>query len=80
MTFKATLDRFGFRFLGLTMEESGIRERYRCLVVGIEHSDEELHAPGPHEKFEENDILWVVGEKEDVYHLVELVGIRGVRR
>jgi CPA2 family monovalent cation:H+ antiporter-2 len=80
MTLKQLLIDSDSEFLGLTMEESGIRERYRCLVVGIEHSDEELHAPGPHEKFEENDILWVVGEKEDVYHLVELVGIRGVRR
>lgn len=80
MTLKQLLIDSDSEFLGLTMEESRIREKYRCLVVGIEHAEDELHAPGPHEKFEENDILWVVGEKEDVYHLVELVGVRGVRR
>ena len=80
MTLKQLLIDSDSEFLGMTMEESGIRDKYRCLVVGIEHAEDELHAPGPHEKFEENDILWVVGEKEDVYHLVELVGVRGVSR
>ena len=57
-------------FLGKTMRESGIREKYHCLIVGVERGEEALHAPDPHEPFMEDDVVWVVGEKADVYKLV----------
>ena len=55
-------------FLGKTMRESGIREQYHCLIVGVERGEETLHAPDPHEPFMEDD--WIVGENADVYKLV----------
>ena len=53
-------------FLGQTIRDAAIRNRYHCLVAGVEKSDGELHAPIPTMPFEEGDILWLVGEKEDV--------------
>ena len=57
-------------FLGKTLRESGIREQYHCLIVGVERGEETLHAPDPHEPFMEDDVVWVVGENTDVYKLV----------
>ena len=53
-------------FLGHTIRDAGIRDRYHCLVAGVEKSDGELHVPDVTSPFEEGDILWIVGEKEDV--------------
>lgn len=57
-------------FLGKTLRESGIREQYHCLIVGVERGEETLHAPDPHEPFMEDDVVWLVGENADVYKLV----------
>lgn len=57
-------------FLGQTLREAGIREQYHCLIVGVERGDETLHAPDPHERFMVDDVVWVVGENNDVYRLV----------
>ena len=53
-------------FLGQTLRDSGIRDRYHCLVAGVEKADGTLHSPAATLPFEEGDILWIVGEKEDV--------------
>ncbi|GCB35163.1 cation:proton antiporter [Bacteroides faecalis] len=57
-------------FLGKTIRESGIRDKYRCMIVGVEREDGTLVAPDVNAPFEEGDVVWVVGEKEDVYQLV----------
>lgn len=51
-------------FIGKTLEESGIRSRYSCMVVGMEEGKENLSSVGPKHRFEEGDILWIVGEQE----------------
>lgn len=60
----------GSPFLGKTLKEAGIREKYHCLIAGVERGSDELHAPDPHEPFAEDDVVWIVGEKADVYKLV----------
>ncbi|MDO4164942.1 MAG: cation:proton antiporter [Bacteroides sp.] len=57
-------------FLGKTLRDAGIRDNYHCLIAGVERGEEALHAPDPHEPFEEGDVVWIVGEKDDVYKLV----------
>jgi CPA2 family monovalent cation:H+ antiporter-2 len=57
-------------FLNTTIMDSGIRNQYRCLVVGVEKEDGHLVSPEAHMVLEEGDVVWVVGEKEDVYRLV----------
>lgn len=53
-------------FIGKTLEESGIRSRYSCMVVGMEEGKENLSSIGPKHRFEEGDILWIVGEQESL--------------
>lgn len=62
----------GSVFLGKTIREAGIREKYRCLVAGVERGNAELMTPDVNAPFEEGDVVWVVGEKEDVYQLVKI--------
>ena len=51
-------------FVGRTLQESGIRSQYGCMVVGLEEGKENLSTVKPTHKFEEGDIIWVVGEEE----------------
>ena len=53
-------------FIGKTLEESGIRSHYSCMVVGMEEGKENLSPVGPKRRFEEGDILWIVGEQESL--------------
>jgi CPA2 family monovalent cation:H+ antiporter-2 len=53
-------------FLGKTLQESGIREQYHCLVVGIEEGDDALAAPDVDRTFQEGDVLWIVGERKAI--------------
>lgn len=59
-------------FLGKTIRESGIRDKYHCLIAGVERGNAELMTPDVNAPFEEGDVVWVVGEKEDVYQLVKI--------
>jgi CPA2 family monovalent cation:H+ antiporter-2 len=53
-------------FIGKTLEESGIRSIFSCMVVGLEEGKENLSRVSPKRRFEEGDIIWVVGEKESL--------------
>ncbi len=57
-------------FLGKTIRECGIRNKYKCLVVGIEKTDGDLFTPNIDDPLKEGDVVWVVGEKENVYSLL----------
>ena len=60
-------------FIGKTLSESGIRNKYNCMVVGLEEWEESLVMMPPSRKFEKGDILWVVGEQQAVDELGKLV-------
>lgn len=61
---------FGSPFVGTTIRESGIRNEFHCLIVGIETStSEELLAPNPNQHLHVGDIVWVVGEEADLTRL-----------
>ena len=53
-------------FLGKTLIESGIRDLYSCMVIGLEEGKQNLSAFPPNRKFEEGDIIWLVGEQESL--------------
>ena len=57
-------------FLGKTLQESGIRHRYNCMVVGLEEGKENLSIVTASYLFEKGDILWVVGEEENLKQLI----------
>ena len=54
----------GSPFIGKTLIESGIRDLYSCMVVGLEEGKESLSQYRPNRRFQEGDIIWVVGELE----------------
>ena len=56
----------GTPFIGKTLAESGIRDRYGCMVVGVEEGQENLTLVDPQRKFEKGDIIWLVGEEADL--------------
>ena len=58
-------------FLGKTLQESGIRSHYNCMVVGLEEGQENLSAVRPAYQFQEGDIIWIVGEQKDINRLID---------
>ena len=57
-------------FVGRSIRESGIRNKYRCLVVGIESVvDGSLHSPDVDAPLSTGDVVWVVGEDEALKQL-----------
>ena len=59
-------------FVGKTLSESGIRDEYNCLVVGIEMGEENLSQIGPNHRFAKGDIIWIVGEEASVNAIYNL--------
>ena len=59
-------------FVGKTLIESGIRDLYSCMVIGLEEGKQNLSAFPPNRKFKEGDIIWVVGEQESLDALLQL--------
>lgn len=57
------------QFVGKTLEESGIRHVFNCMVVGLEEGKENLSQVLPSYCFAKGDIIWVVGEVEDLDRL-----------
>lgn len=53
-------------FVGKTLKDSGIRDKYNCMIVGVEEGRETLSLFDPSRVLCENDILWIVGEQDDV--------------
>ena len=53
-------------FVGKTLIESGIRDQYNCMVVGLEEGKESLSPYQPKRRFQEGDIIWVVGEQDSL--------------
>ena len=57
----------GSPFCKRTIRECGVRNKYHCLVVGIElTTGDSLHKPDVNLPLNEGDILWVVGEKDNL--------------
>lgn len=59
------------RFIGKTLQESGIRSDYGCMVVGLEEGKENLSSVAPSRKFKNGDIIWIVGEQQDIDRLLK---------
>ena len=53
-------------FIGKTIAESGIRDQYGCMVVGVEAGQRHLTIISPSRKFQKGDVVWIVGEESDL--------------
>jgi len=61
----------GSPFIGKTLQESALREQFGCMLVGIEEGRENLSNVDPQRKFQEGDILWIVGEEDSLKELMK---------
>ena len=53
-------------FIGKTLQETDIRRLYSIMVVGLEEGKKNLSPFKPDRKFQEGDIIWIVGEQESI--------------
>ena len=58
--------------LGVSLRDSGIRDRHKCMVIGLEEGKERLSPIAPARKFRKGDIVWIVGEEENLKELEEM--------
>lgn len=59
------------KLIGQTIQESKIRDKFECLVIGIEREESSIKNPLPSTILEEGDIVWIVGEHHKVIELNE---------
>lgn len=57
--------------VGQTLQESGIRDKYNCMVVGLEEGKEHLSQVEPSRRFQAGDVIWVVGEQASLDMLLK---------
>lgn len=62
-------------FAGKTVSESGIRDKYHCLIAGIDRKGDSIIIINADKKLLTGDIIWIVGEHNDVYNLLKLKAI-----
>jgi CPA2 family monovalent cation:H+ antiporter-2 len=57
------------RLRGASIRQSGIREAFDCIVVGLERGEQRLRSPGSDLELAEGDVLWIVGEPQKLQAL-----------
>lgn len=59
--------------VGKTLKDSGIRDKYGCMLVGVEAGQHDITAIPPSRPFQAGDIIWVVGESKSIDALKAVV-------
>ena len=59
-------------FIGKTLKDSGIRDKYNCMVVGVDEGQQNLTLITPSRSLQAGDVLWVVGEEKDLERILAL--------
>ena len=59
-------------FIGKTLKDSGIRDEYNCMVVGVDEGQKNLTLITPSRCLQAGDVLWVVGEEKDLERILSL--------
>jgi CPA2 family monovalent cation:H+ antiporter-2 len=60
------------KLIGKTIKTSHIRDKFDCLVVGVERGESSTMNPDVDLEFEPYDIVWVIGEHDKIIKLNEL--------
>lgn len=61
------------KLIGTDLQNSGIRDQYNCMVVGIEEGQQHLTIINPSHVFQAGDIVWMVGEKESLTAVTTII-------
>ena len=59
-------------FIGKTLKESGIRDKYNCMVVGVDEGQDNLTLITPSRCLQTDDVLWIVGEESNLAKILTL--------
>ena len=59
-------------FDGKSLITSQLRDKYNCMLVGLEEGQENLTTVSPLYLFKPGDILWIVGEEQDIKRLSDM--------
>ncbi|MBF1631053.1 MAG: cation:proton antiporter, partial [Prevotella sp.] len=59
-------------FIGKTLKESGIRDKYNCMVVGVDEGQDNLTLITPSRCLQADDVLWIVGEESNLAKILTL--------
>ena len=74
---RITLERFSINanspLIGISIIDSGIREKANCTIMGIERDGSYIMNPEPTLQFSENDIVIVAGETESIANYISKV-------
>ena len=58
-------------FCNKKVKDCGLREQYKCMLVGFEDGEEQLSLPQASRVIKEGDIVWIVGERQSLFSLIE---------
>ena len=61
------------KLIGTDLQNSGIRDQYNCMVVGIEEGQQHLTIINPSHVFQAGDIVWMVGERESLAAVTTII-------
>ena len=61
----------GSQLIGQSIQQSGIREKNACLILGIERDGRPIMNLSSQTVFEENDSVWIAGEYRQIVQLSE---------
>ena len=61
------------KLIGTDLQNSGIRDQYNCMVVGIEEGQKHLTIVNPSHVFQAGDIVWMVGERESLAAVTTII-------
>ncbi|MFV0537878.1 MAG: cation:proton antiporter [Dysgonomonas sp.] len=61
--------------IGKTIAEANIRERTECMIIGIDRNDESIINVTPNIVFQEDDIIWLAGEKDKLNSFEENIRV-----
>lgn len=57
-------------FNGKSVRDSGLREKYQCMLVGCEDGNDRLVLPNATHVFQVGDVIWLVGERASFSRLM----------
>ncbi len=65
----------GVKVNGMSIRDSGLGERFECIIVGLEHRGERIRNPKSDMVLETGDVLWVLGEVGNISRFTEAASV-----
>jgi CPA2 family monovalent cation:H+ antiporter-2 len=62
----------GSHLIDKSVQTSGMQEKCGCLLIGVERDNCSILNPGLDLEFKEGDVLWIVGESQNIKQLKDL--------